>query len=224
MTHATSDNSLRSTLVRGVELLTQTQKLQISERQLDLLLDFLNLLIKWNKAYNLTAVRDPRQMVSYHLLDSLSVQPHLDGKRIIDIGTGAGLPGMPLAILNPERSFLLLDSNSKKTRFIKQAVVTLGLENVSVWHGRSEHYEAGPGFDTVTCRALASVPRLLEIGAHLLGPSGRLVAQKGFVPEDELAHLADGWEARSFAVDVPFLEEKTRHIIVLQNAAPHYQS
>ncbi len=209
--------SLRHKLEEGLALLEEDIGLSIGERQVATLMDFLDLLIKWNKTYNLTAVRDPLLMVSHHLLDSLTVHPHLHGSSVADIGTGAGLPGMPLAIVNPDTRFLLLDSNGKKTRFVTHAVAQLGLSNVSVWHGRSEHYEAGPGFDTVMCRALASFPKLLEIGAHLLNSNGRLVAQKGLIPEDELASLPSEWVAECTPVRVPFLEDKTRHIIVLKN-------
>ncbi len=212
-----SDSILRQRLETGLAALADDFGLEVSAAQVTQLISFLNLLIKWNKTYNLTAVRDPELMVSHHLLDSLTVQPHLLGPSVVDIGTGAGLPGMPLAIMNPDTSFLLIDSNGKKTRFVTHAVAQLGLTNVSVWHGRSEHYEAGPGFDTVMCRALASFPKLLEIGGHLLNKEGRLVAQKGLVPEDELESLPESWVARCFPVRVPFLEDKTRHIIVLQH-------
>lgn len=211
-----SDSSLEQRLGAGLEMLSAEIGLTVDADAQARLLEFLKLLIKWNKTYNLTAVRDPELMVSHHLLDSLSVHPHLAGTSLADIGTGAGLPGMPLAIVNPDRQFLLIDSNSKKTRFITHAVARLGLTNVTVWHGRSEHYEAGAGFDTVMCRALASIPKLIEIGGHLLSRGGRLVAQKGHVPKDELGELPDQWLATTVAVDVPFLEDKTRHIIVLQ--------
>ncbi|MFK8032024.1 MAG: 16S rRNA (guanine(527)-N(7))-methyltransferase RsmG [Gammaproteobacteria bacterium] len=211
-----SQSELNKRLEAGLALLTANVA-TVNDSQREQLIHFLELLIKWNKAYNLTAVRDPELMVSHHLLDSLTVQPHLFGKSMADIGTGAGLPGMPLAILNPEREFLLIDSNGKKTRFITHAVASLGLKNVTVWHGRSEHYEAGPGFDTVMCRALANMPKLLEIGGHLLSEGGRLVAQKGLVPEEELKQLPEGWSSESFPVKVPFLEDKARHIIVLHH-------
>ncbi len=210
-------HELRLKLDEGLAKLGSDSAIEVSEAQRGQLMAFLALLIKWNKAYNLTAIRDPELMVSHHLLDSLTVHPHLKGERLTDIGTGAGLPGMPLAIINPDREFLLVDSNSKKTRFVTHAVASLGLGNVAVWHGRSEHYEAGAGFDTVMCRALASFPKLLEIGSHLISGNGRLVAQKGVVPEDELAQLPQGWSALSHPVTVPFLEDKSRHIIVLQH-------
>ncbi len=210
-------NEIRLKLDEGLAKLGADSAIEVSEGQRCQLMSFLTLLIKWNKAYNLTAIRDPELMVSHHLLDSLTVHPHLRGKRLADIGTGAGLPGMPLAIINPDREFLLVDSNSKKTRFITHAITSLGLVNVAAWHGRSEHYEAGAGFDTVMCRALAGFPKLLEIGSHLISDNGRLVAQKGIVPEDELAQLPEGWSAQSYPVTVPFLEDKSRHIIVLQH-------
>jgi len=210
-----TEDALRLKLDQG---LAQLGRVGVTDAQCSQLMAFLALLIKWNKAYNLTAIRDPDLMVSHHLLDSLTVHPHLRGERLADIGTGAGLPGLPLAIINPDRQFLLVDSNGKKTRFITQAIAALKLENVAVWHGRSEHYEAGAGFDTVMCRALASFPKLLEIGSHLISSGGRLVAQKGIVPEDELAALPKDWGAQIHPVAVPFLEEKSRHIIVLQQS------
>jgi len=180
--------------------------LPIDAAQRDQLMQFVELLHKWNGVYNLTAVREPQRMISHHLLDSLSIQPHL-------------VAGIPLAIINPERSFLLVDSNSKKTRFMRQAVGHLGLENVDVFHGKAQDYPAQPGFDTVMCRALASVPKLLEIGGHLLNNGGRMVAQKGLLPDDELAQLTAPWQAEFYKVEVPMLNDKQRHVVILSRDA-----
>lgn len=203
--------TLSATLAAGIAQLP----IEVTAAQHELLMTFVELLHKWNRTYNLTAVRDPALMIGNHLLDSLSIQPHLAGQTMADIGSGPGLPGIPLAIINPERSFLLVDSNSKKTRFIIQAAAQLGLNNVEVFHGKAEDYPAQPGFDTVMCRALASVPKLLEIGGHLINQGGRLVAQKGLLPDDELAHLPDPWRVEFYKVEVPMLDDKQRHVVIL---------
>lgn len=142
------------------------------------LMNFLRVLLKWNKVYNLSAITDPEQMVRLHLLDSLSVLPYLFGERSIDVGTGAGLPGIPLAIARPDISFALLDSNSKKTRFIQQASVELGLHNVLPVHDRVESYQPEQKFDTVTARAFTALPDMLTKTRHLLRPGGKLLAMK----------------------------------------------
>lgn len=142
------------------------------------LMDFLRMLVKWNRVYNLSAIREPEQMVSLHLLDSLAVLPFLRGKRCIDVGTGAGLPGIPLAIARSDMHFSLLDSNSKKTRFIQQACVELGLSNVSPLHNRIEEFQPEQKFDTVTARAFTAMPDLLLKTRHLLKTGGQLLAMK----------------------------------------------
>ncbi|MGD8514436.1 MAG: 16S rRNA (guanine(527)-N(7))-methyltransferase RsmG [Granulosicoccaceae bacterium] len=158
------------------------------------LLEYLALLDKWNRAYNLTAVRVPADMVPQHLLDSLSIRPYLYGEHVLDVGTGAGLPGIPLAVAEPDRQFVLLDSNGKKTRFVLQAAATLGLHNVEVVHGRIEGYEAAQPFDTIMSRAFATLADFINGCAHLLAPHGHLLAMKGKHPADELAQLPGGWQ------------------------------
>jgi len=142
------------------------------------LIDFLRMMVKWNRVYNLSAIKEPEQMVSLHLLDSLAVLPYLFGKSCIDVGTGAGLPGIPLAIARPDMRFALLDSNSKKTRFIQQACIELGLKNVSPLHERVETYQPEQKFDTVTARAFTAMPDLLSKTRHLLTSGGKLLAMK----------------------------------------------
>jgi len=142
------------------------------------LIDFLSMMVKWNRVYNLSAIKEPAQMVNLHLLDSLAVLPHLSGKSCIDVGTGAGLPGIPLAIARPDMRFALLDSNSKKTRFIQQACIELGLKNVSPVHERVETYQPEQKFDTVTARAFTAMPDLLSKTRHLLADGGKLLAMK----------------------------------------------
>jgi len=157
--------------------------------QTEQLLAFIKLIAKWNKAYNLTAVRNNEDMARLHILDSLAILPHIEGKRVIDIGTGAGLPGIPLAIFMPEVEFVLLDSNAKKTRFVQQVILELKLKNVSVLHSRVEDYQPELGFDTVTMRAFASLPDIMKLTTHLLSADGVLLAMKGQIPEAELAEI-----------------------------------
>jgi len=163
--------------------------LDIGESGLEDLLSFINLIVKWNKAYNLTAVRDPEEMVSLHILDSLSILPHIKLPRVADIGTGAGLPGIPLAICMPDCHFVLVDSNSKKTRFVKQAVLELKLKNVEVVHSRVELLKAEPLFSTVITRAFAEMAVILKLTGHLLDEEGWLLAMKGQQPNQELEEI-----------------------------------
>ena len=180
------------------------------------LMNFLRVLLKWNKVYNLSAITDPEQMVRLHLLDSLSVLPYLFGERSIDVGTGAGLPGIPLAIARPDMSFTLLDSNSKKTRFLQQAKAELGLNNVSVVHGRTEQLTLGP-FSIVTARAFSTLENIVSwAGEHCAG-QGRMLLMKGVYPEQELDFdLASyGFELKSVtALQVPGYDAQ-RHLVEL---------
>jgi len=161
----------------------------LSSGQVEQLIRYLQLLHKWNKAFNLTAVRDPSQMVSRHLVDSLQVAPWVQGQRVVDVGSGAGLPGIPLAIAFPEREFVLLDSNGKKTRFLTQAKLTLSLANVEVVQSRIEDFRPGKRFDTVVSRAFASLGDFWRSAHHLLAPDGRFLAMKGRYPAAELDEL-----------------------------------
>ena len=161
------------------------------ERQQFLLLDYLDLLLRWNRSYNLTAVRDPLQGVTRHLLDSLSIAPFLVGERFIDVGTGAGLPGVPLAVLYPQREFHLLDSNGKKTRFLFQVKTALGLDNMVVHQARLETFSAGRPFDAVLSRAFASLGDMFRDCHHLLAPQGVCLAMKGACSDEELQALFD---------------------------------
>lgn len=172
--------------------------------KLELLLQFIALIEKWNKAYNLTAVRDKEAMVRLHILDSLAICPHLHGKLLIDIGTGAGLPGIPLAIYCPEMEFVLLDSNAKKTRFVQQAILELKLKNVSVLQSRVEDYQPAQGFDTVVSRAFASMSEIIKLTSHLLNQDGLLLAMKGQQPAEELTALTQPY--RIIPIKVPHVE------------------
>lgn len=153
---------------------------------------YLDLLSRWNKIYNLTSIRDPNEMVMLHILDSLSINPYLHGTRILDVGTGAGLPGIPLAIMQPEKKFTLMDSNSKKTRFLTQVVLELKLTNVEVIHSRCEDLRQEQGFDSILSRAFASLRVMLEATHHLIARHGIFLAMKGIYPESEIQEIPQG--------------------------------
>ena len=178
------------------------------------LLAYLALLARWNATYNLTAIRDPREMVAKHLLDSLAMQPFVrDLRSLADLGTGPGLPGIPLAIATPALEVTLVESNGKKARFLREAARQLGLGNVRVAESRIEAFRPGTPFDAITARALATLPLILELGGHLPGPEGRLLAMKGVVPDDEIAALPAGWRlAAVHALRVPGLDAE-RHLV-----------
>ncbi|HSN18292.1 MAG TPA: 16S rRNA (guanine(527)-N(7))-methyltransferase RsmG [Gammaproteobacteria bacterium] len=171
------------------------------------LLSYVELLARWNQAYNLTAVRDPAEMVSKHLLDSLAILPYVTGPSVADVGTGAGLPGIPLALAQPDIQFTLIDSNGKKTRFVTQAVAELKLKNVAVVQARSEGWQAQRLFAQVVSRAFASLGDFARLAGGLAAPGGRLLAMKGAVPEDELAGLPAGFRvAAVHPLKVPGLD------------------
>lgn len=182
------------------------------------LLRFLELLARWNRAYNLTAVRDIEQMLPRHLLDSLSVLPYLRGTRVLDVGTGAGLPGIPLALARPDLEFVLLDSNAKKIRFVKQAIHELGLRRVEAVQSAVERYFPAEPFDSLVARALAAIPDMLRSCRHLCAPGSIILAMKGVYPEEELAALDPTFRVREVApLAVPGLDA-SRHVIVLERA------
>lgn len=168
------------------------------------LCQYLQLLAQWNKAYNLTAIEKPADMVVRHLLDSLSIAPHLSGQRILDVGTGAGLPGVPLAIQFPQREFHLLDSNGKKMRFLFQAKHTLGLHNVVLQQSRAEDFRDSRGFDCIVSRALASLQQFVSSSAHLLATGGCFLAMKGNIDDNELAGLPNPYNVTArIRLEVP---------------------
>jgi 16S rRNA (guanine527-N7)-methyltransferase len=157
---------------------------------LDKLVGFVRLLEKWNRVYNLTAVREPQAMVDRHILDSLGVMPYLRGDTLLDVGTGAGLPGLPLAIARPDLEVTLLDANAKKLRFVRQAVAELELRNVRVEQARMQEYRPGRAFDMVISRAVSSLDELYQQSQHLLAAGGRMLFMKGALPEQEMAAFA----------------------------------
>ena len=164
-------------------------KIVLSEYQQQQLVDYVALLHKWNKAYNLTSVRDPEEMLVRHILDSIVVEPYLEGHRFIDVGTGPGLPGIPLAIVRPNANFTLLDSLGKRVRFLRQVKHELKLENVTPVQSRVEAFPAEPPFDGVISRAFASLSDMVQWCHHLPGKSGRFYALKGIRPDEEIAAL-----------------------------------
>ncbi|MEE9338472.1 MAG: 16S rRNA (guanine(527)-N(7))-methyltransferase RsmG [Methylococcaceae bacterium] len=169
----------------------QELKLAADEKQIDLLLTFITLIEKWNKAYNLTAVRDQEDMVRLHLLDSLAILPYLEGNRIADIGTGAGLPGIPLAIFLPNVEFTLIDSNSKKTRFVQQAILELQLKNVTVIHSRVENIQIDQLFSSLILRAFSNMQNIITLTRHLIDKQGIVFAMKGQNPSEELIKFTE---------------------------------
>ena len=177
------------------------------------LLDYQALLERWNAAYNLTAVRDPAGMITLHLLDSLAILPYVQGNHLVDLGTGPGLPGVVLAIAAPGREVLLVDSNGKKVRFLREAIRALKLEGMRVEQARVEDVEGQ--FDCVTARAFASLADMLRWGGHLLAPDGIWLAMKGKRPDDELPGIPQGFEVRAtHELTVPGLPAE-RHLLVL---------
>lgn len=193
-------------LASGIEQLG----INVSDEQRRTMMAYVALLAKWNRAYNLTAVRDPAQMVTRHLLDSLTILPYLGAGSLLDVGTGAGIPGLIVAICRPDQAITLLDSNGKKTRFVKQAALELGLANVTVVQDRVEGYVGS--FDQICCRAFAALPDVLALCGHLLAPQGRLLAMKAHLADEE--KLPHGWHQNPFELAVPGLNE-TRQLLVL---------
>lgn len=195
--------------LRDLELIVDSGTLQ-------LLVDYVELLAKWNSTYNLTAIRHPDEMLSRHLLDSLAVSPYLLGNSLLDIGTGAGLPGLPLALYRPDLDVVLLESRGKKARFVQQAILVLGLNNVTIVNDRVENYQPAEKFDTLISRAFAPVAQMLYLAGHHCRSGGRILAMKGKNPTAELA----GVETEKYHIDevielhVPNLEAE-RHLVMI---------
>ena len=182
------------------------------------LLDYLALLYKWNRTYSLTALREQDKAVSHHLLDSLSILPFVPGGNLLDVGSGGGMPGIPLAIVRPELVVTLLDSNSKKTAFLQQTAIELGLKNISVHGGRVEQYHPPVGFTAITSRAFAELADFVDLSRHLLVPGGVWLAMKGVWPHDEIGRLPGDVRVETVhALPVPGVDAE-RHLIVMRRA------
>jgi 16S rRNA (guanine527-N7)-methyltransferase len=197
-----------------LELGVKSLRLNCSSQQIEQLLAYLEMLQRWNKAYNLTAIREPIQMVRLHLLDSLAIHPYIQGvKNIIDVGTGPGLPGIPLAILNPDINFTLLDSNGKKTRFLFQAINDLSLANAKEINHRVEKYQSEQSFDIVISRAFSSISDMLAQCDHLVSDSGCFLAMKGKKPDSELSQITKDYKVVDLSqINVPQVDSE-RHLI-----------
>jgi 16S rRNA (guanine527-N7)-methyltransferase len=206
------DEGLAALAAAGIELPPQAH---------EKLLGFVALLAKWNRTYNLTAIREPEQMVTHHVLDSLAVLPHLprdDGLRLLDIGSGGGVPGLPLAIARPLWRCVLIDASQKKGAFLQQAAIELGLNTVEAVTTRVEDYAPAAPFDAVISRAFSDLATFARAGQRLLAPHGRLYAMKGVYPEDEIAALpASVRVVAAPALAVPGLDAR-RHLVVMEVA------
>lgn len=187
----------------------------LSEAQVDTLLDYLAELVRWNRAYNLTAVRDPVEMIDRHLIDSLSIRRFIEGRRILDSGTGAGLPGVVLAVAEPERHFLLVDSNGKKVRFLSHVKRTLGLDNVEPIHARLESLQLDPPPDEIVARALAPLGRLVEWHRPWLARGARLLAMKGRLEESERGAVPDAYNVDLHALPHAGREAAARSLTIV---------
>lgn len=193
--------------------------LTLTTEQIDLLIRYAALLRKWNRSFNLVSEADLAELESRHLLDSLAISAYLQGDTVLDIGTGAGLPGIPLAIANPDRHFVLLDSNGKKTRFLFQARTDLALGNVDIENCRVEHYQSQRQIAIVTCRAFASIPDIISLSRHLIAPGTTLLAMKGRYPDEEIARLPSGFEvAATQRLKIPG-NDSERHLVAVKMLA-----
>ena len=203
---STADQLKRGLIALGLVLDNETQQR---------LLDYIALIEKWNRVYNLTAIREPEKIVSHHLLDSLAVAPHLHAKRLLDVGSGAGLPGIPLALANPEMQVTLLDSNHKKIAFLNQAVMELNLKNAKVSAERVESWQTQNRFDVIISRAFSEMSEFVRITRHLLAPGGMFAAMKGLHPYEEIDKLPSDCKVRQvLPLAIPGLEG-ARHLALI---------
>jgi 16S rRNA (guanine527-N7)-methyltransferase len=213
----------RAALTRTLREGANALRLTLSETQITRLIDFLALLSKWNATYNLTAVRDPAQMVTQHLLDSLAAVPAFAGaKNVLDVGAGGGLPGMVLAIwaaeAQPDMKVSMVDTVHKKTAFLTQVKAELGLANVTVHTARVEQLQTAQKFDVITSRAFAELSNFVTWSCHLLEEGGRFIAMKGVAPDDEVTRLPDGWRVREVRhLTVPTMAAE-RHLVFIERA------
>jgi len=209
MINQQTQDEMRQQLSSGVGSLA----IELLPEQLDLMVAFLVILQKWNKTHNLTAIYQPTKMVTHHLLDSLAIIPHLHGEFVLDVGTGGGVPGIPLAIACPQMQFSLIDSNSKKTSFIQHIIQSLGLTNVAVHHQRIEQFSQTQRFDVIIARAVSTLSNILSWTRHLLKEDGEWQLMKGAYPEAELTGIELPY--RTVVLEVPGLAAE-RHLVVIE--------
>jgi 16S rRNA (guanine527-N7)-methyltransferase len=205
-------------VAKHLEHLCSKLTFEVSQKEQSLLIEYIQLLFKWNKAYNLTAVRNPQDMVTHHLMDCLILKPYFSCANLLDVGTGGGFPGIPLAILYQNMPMTLVDCNAKKVRFLTQAVHELGITCVQPVHGRVEVVNVNEKFEIITSRAFASLQDMVKLTAHLLSENGRFLAMKGVIPEQEIAELPTGYIVSNITpLHVPGLDAK-RHLIEIRRA------
>ncbi|UGS42817.1 16S rRNA (guanine(527)-N(7))-methyltransferase RsmG [Pseudocitrobacter corydidari] len=203
-------------MINKLSRLLDEAGISLTDHQKHQLVAYVDMLNKWNKAYNLTSVRDPNEMLIRHILDSIVVAPHLQGQRFIDVGTGPGLPGIPLSIVRPESHFTLLDSLGKRVRFLRQVQHELKLENIAPVQSRVEEFPAEPPFDGVISRAFASLTDMVTWCKHLPAENGRFYALKGQRPDDEISQLPTEFSVENIVeLRVPHLEGE-RHLVIIR--------
>lgn len=205
-------DSIESAISRNVEVLS----ISLDSKQIQQLAALVELLVKWNQVYNLTAVRDPHEMVTRHIADSLAVLPFLRGDSLLDVGTGAGLPGLVLSIARPDLPMTLLDSSDKKLRFVRQVIAELKLEQVSVVQSRMQAYQPEQAFAMVISRAVSSLSELYQMTHHLLREDGRFLFMKGLQPDEELENFEHSHRVQIEPLQVPGLDAE-RHVLILDN-------
>lgn len=212
------EHTLTDMLKNGVQEL----QLDISDEQIAKMIAYLALLSKWNSVYNLTSIRDPKEMVKQHLLDSLSAAPAFkDAKNVLDVGAGGGLPGMMLAIAYPDIKISMVDTVSKKTAFLTQAKTELGLKNVTVHTGRVEALQVKDKFDVITSRAFSELCNFINWSGHLLADGGQFIAMKGVAPNQEIERLPDSWQVEKMqALAVPGLQAERHLVFIKKQLAP----
>ena len=200
------------TLFKQISNGAESLGLEITEEQISLMINYLDLLAKWNRRINLTSIRGANQMVTRHLLDSLSIAPYIKGQRILDAGTGAGLPGIPLAIFFPTKEFTLLDSHGKKTHFLNQVKFELNLKNIEIINDRAESFKPTHCFECITSRAFSSLNVMIEVTKNLCCSNGEWLAMKGQYPEEELVGM--DYPYKVVPLTVPGLDE-ARHLVII---------
>jgi len=205
------ENNFRQIITSGIDGLN----LDASQIQINQTLDYLSLLQKWNQSFNLVSSRNNLEIVERHILDSLSVNEYIGGECILDMGSGAGLPGIPLAIFNPEKKFILLDSNGKKTRFLQQVKTALHLQSIEIENSRVENYQTKHQIDMVVCRAFSSLAEIAKKAQHLLSRDCKILAMKGKFPEQEISELSEEFTVSNIVeLKVPGISSE-RHLVEL---------